>query len=89
MKTLKARRARCDLQDYQNERYIAHLLDQRHFDAVNTTKDTSWLYNAGLDAIDSIVQGSMVCSFGMYDRNTIVRGMTLKEQSDMNSFVLE
>lgn len=89
MASLKARRARCDLQDYRNAAYIAADLDERVFDMLNEGDDTSFLYRHGaLDALDILPAGSMTSSDGgLYDRATVTRGVSLLEQQAIDAWM--
>ncbi len=89
---LKARRARPDMQDYDNRNYVAHLLDDRHFDAYNGMPEggssTVTLATMGcIDALDEIPAGSMKVVFhsanhhqpSLFDRSICERGFSLAE----------
>ena len=89
MTSRKARRARCDLQDYRNSAYIAADLDDRVFDILNKGDDTSFLYRHGaLDAPDILPAGSMISLDGeLYDRATVTRGVSLIEQQAVGAWL--
>lgn len=64
--------ARPHLQEYRNRDYVQHLLDDRHFDAMNQMDDGEAcalaMATCGcIDALDDIPAGSME-SFGEKDR---------------------
>ena len=77
----KSRRARFDMQDYDNQRYIAADLDDNYFDALNSHTDILYCHGA-MDAIEMIPCGSMVSleQGNLYDRSVIERGITLEEK---------
>jgi hypothetical protein len=88
---MKARLMRCDLQDYHNQLYIAHLLDERSFDLQNEGGDKTFLFRSGaLDAPDMIPAGSMrSLPGGYYDRSICERGVSIAEQVAHEAFMNE
>ena len=87
----RPRRARSDLQDYDNQKYIGGELDSNYFEQL--ISHASILYNSGIDAPDFIPAGAMV-NIGMwYDRMTVERGVDMVEQRRrddiMNSIMVE
>ena len=78
----KARRQRCDMQDYMNQRYVGSELDDGYFDALSA--HPSILYNDGLDAPDFIPCGAMRSGDMFYDRITFERGTTLAQQKELD-----
>jgi len=89
IKVSEARRSRPDMQDYANQRYIAHTLDEKTFDALSDTDCPLFLYHDGaLDAPDFMPAGSMKSVDGSYfDRSTVERGVSLKEQEEIDTWL--
>lgn len=86
-----ARLARMPLQDYQNRTYVMHLMDERHFDAMNTSgvREGCFLGTHGcIDALDILPAGSMkyICN-NYYDASTIDRELTLKEVQAIDDYI--
>ncbi len=79
--TPKSRRLSEDLQVYRNGVYIAHLLDDGVFDALNASPHTDFLYRSGaLDAPELIPAGSMrTVTSGWHDMSFVERGVSLQE----------
>lgn len=74
----RAHRARCDLQDYANQRYVASSLDDNYFEEL--ISHCSIMYNDGLDAPNFMPAGAMANHGIWYDRLVIERGVDMVEQ---------
>jgi hypothetical protein len=92
MKPVKCRRMRGDMQDYTNQMYIAHLLDEQRFDMMNKDSgdDITYLYSDGLDAPDFMPTGSMKnIDNHYYDRSICERGVSLARQLEIDKMMDE
>lgn len=89
----RARRARQDLQDYRNRDYVLHILDDRHFDALNSMPNhyTTAVATTGcLDALEMLPGGCMrSITTMMFDQYTVTRGIDLKDQRRIDKLMEE
>ena len=67
-------------QPYRNRNYVLALLDDRHFDALNTDNHVSDLNGYCLDALDEIPAGCMRQFVRWPAQGYVTRGVSLAEQ---------